>query len=255
MREGPDHYSGIVAECYDLFDHAAEEEEFAFYRRLLEDAGEPALVAACGTGRILLPLFEAGFEVQGFDASGEMLAICRTKAERRGLLPTLHEQRMEALHLSRCYRTILVPYGSFQALVELPDAAAALERFREHLVPGGVLALALFVPADEDPRRRWRIRHVGERPDGARVFVHEAIERDRGTGIETGWFRYEVYAEGRLVRTEMRSMRQRLYREPEIRRLAERAGFASIRASGDYTDAPFGAGHTEMIVRARRPPA
>jgi hypothetical protein len=46
----------------------------------------------------------------------EMLAICRAKAEKLGLSPTLYQQNMESLDLPRTYRTILAPSSALQRL-------------------------------------------------------------------------------------------------------------------------------------------
>lgn len=254
MDDGPSHYRGLVAESYDLWFGDDPHEDHPFYRRLLEDDGEPGLEVACGTGRLLLPYLRDGLEVEGVDASAEMLAICRRKAAAMGLDPVLHEQRMEALDLPRRYRTVFVPYGSFQVLVEPADVEAALARFHAHLEPGGTLALALFVPREDlDPLPRWRLRREGVRPDGAVVLMHEAVDYDVGQRVRTDWYRYEVVEDGVVVRAEMRKMRHRWFGEREFRLLLERAGFDAIRTWGDYLDEPFSERHGELVVTARRP--
>ncbi|HWI61375.1 MAG TPA: class I SAM-dependent methyltransferase [Symbiobacteriaceae bacterium] len=43
--------------------------------------------AGCGTGRLLIPLLAAGFDVDGADISPDMLALCRAKAEHIGRAP------------------------------------------------------------------------------------------------------------------------------------------------------------------------
>lgn len=254
MDEGASHYTGLVAETYDLWFGEEPFADEAFFRGLVEDGGEPALEVGCGTGRLLLPYLEAGLDVEGVDASEEMLAICRRKAEERGLEPTLHLQRMEALNLSRRYRTLFVPWGTFQAVVDRAAAAGTLERFHRHLEPGGRLAVALFVPRGElDRLRRWRIRRVAERADGATVLFHEAVEYDLTEQVQTDWYRYEVVEDGRVVASETRRMRQRWYHKHELSLLLERAGFVGMRTWGDYSEEPFSDRHSAMIVTARRP--
>ncbi len=54
------------------------------------------LEPATGTGRVLIPLLEAGFAVEGLDSSPEMLAVCRQHCRDRGLDPILREADMTA---------------------------------------------------------------------------------------------------------------------------------------------------------------
>jgi SAM-dependent methyltransferase len=252
IESGEAHYRGLVAETYDLWFGDPPFEDQAFYERRIAASGEPALEIGCGTGRLLLPYLSEGLDVDGLDASEEMLAICRRKAAAMGLEPTLHHQKMEALDLTRRFRTIYVAYGSFQVLLERAQILATLGRFRVHLTEGGQLLMALFVPRlQHDPELRWHIQRVASRPeDGATILMHEACAYDRTEQVQTGWYRYEVVLDGQVVQTEVRSMRQRWFTKHEITLLLERAGFGAIETFGDYRDEPFDDRHAEMVVRA-----
>ncbi|MDX1624297.1 MAG: class I SAM-dependent methyltransferase [Gemmatimonadota bacterium] len=255
--EGARHYTGLVVEAYDLWLEQNPPGDEPFYRGYLEEGGEPALEVACGTGRLLLEYVAEGFDVDGVDASEPMLERCREKAAARGLDPALYLQPMEGLDLPRRYRTLFVPYGSLQALVDFDDLEAALQGFREHLVPGGRLVVALFVPGEElDPLPRWRIRREATRPDEATILMHEAVDYDRAEQVLTAWYRYEVVGEdGRIARAEMRKMRQRWFEENEFRLLLEAAGLEPVRTHGDYGAEPYGEEHSELVWVARRPDA
>jgi len=61
------------AEYYD-FDHAITL-DVEFYLDFARQCGSPILELACGTGRLVVPLAEAGFEVYGIDLSENMLAV------------------------------------------------------------------------------------------------------------------------------------------------------------------------------------
>src|SRR5580658_6812239 len=135
-------YRGLMAEAWDLLrgDYGAWPDR-PFYRAIIERQGGPALDVGCGTGRLLLDYLAAGLDVDGVDNSPEMLALCREKAGAAGMDVDgrLFEQSMEGLALPRRYATIFVPSLSFQLLTDLDAARQALERFRDHLAPGGLL--------------------------------------------------------------------------------------------------------------------
>jgi len=103
------HY-GLIARWWAEFNVSGP--EIDYFRRSVEAGGQPALDVACGTGRLLIPYLRAGLEVDGCDISGDMLALCRERAEAEGLSPNLYRQPMHRLDLPRRYRTIFV-CGSF----------------------------------------------------------------------------------------------------------------------------------------------
>src|SRR5438874_377731 len=61
-----------LARFYDL-DHAGFADDLDFWRNLARQIGGPVLEVGCGSGRVLLPLARAGFEVVGIDTSAPML--------------------------------------------------------------------------------------------------------------------------------------------------------------------------------------
>ncbi len=102
------HY-GLVARWWAEFNTAGPEIEY--FKRLIERHGEPALDAACGTGRLLIPFLRAGLDVDGCDISPDMIELCHQKAQSEGLTPRLHRQAMHKLALPRKYKTIVVCGG------------------------------------------------------------------------------------------------------------------------------------------------
>lgn len=108
MNEQPQtwHY-GLVARWWAEF-NTLDPDELAFYRRFVEENGQPTLDLACGAGRILLPLVSAGLDIDGCDISPDMLAYRRKGAARQGLTARLYEPAMHELDLPRSYRTIYI---------------------------------------------------------------------------------------------------------------------------------------------------
>jgi len=108
---------------------------------MLEQCPGLALEVGCGTGRLLLPYLKAGFDIEGVDCAPEMLAICQQKAQCEGLTPILYEQFMQDLDLARRYKTIYIPFRSFQLMSDHDDALKALQNFHAHLEVGGQLVV------------------------------------------------------------------------------------------------------------------
>lgn len=201
-----------------------------FYRDRLAGLDAPVLEAAVGTGRVLVPLIEAGLAVEGFDASEEMLALCRAALAERGLSARVERARIESFEMGRRYGAVILPLGSFHLVTNTSSVRAALARIRAHLVAGGRLILDLEPPAGlaaAGPRvRRWR--------DGEEALTLE----EAPAGVEgklVAWrHRYGLWRRGKMVDQAQELFRVRLWEHDEIVAALADAGFRDVAVSGDY---------------------
>jgi SAM-dependent methyltransferase len=259
------HY-GVVARWWAEFN--ASGPEIAYFQTFIEQDGEPALDVACGTGRLLVPYLQAGLDVDGCDISPDMLALCRERAEREGLSPTLYAQPMHQLDLPRRYRTIIV-CGGFGLGGNRDHDMEALRRLREHLEPGGVLLLDNEVPyADTKSWSRWLKDERAAlpeswRPPGERRRASDGTEYELRSRIVqfdplsqrvTMEMRGSMWRDGQLVAEDEHTLKMTLYFTNEVRLMLESAGFSNVVIRGDYTDAEP-TGDTEFVVFVARKPA
>src|SRR5579884_2028833 len=86
------------ARFYDL-DTEGIDADLPFWIGLARRAGGPILEIGCGTGRVLIPLAEAGFRVVGVDVSSAMLAIARDKVAASGVGDHVELVQADALSL------------------------------------------------------------------------------------------------------------------------------------------------------------
>lgn len=183
-------YTGLVSELYaPLRGNAPDPEPYA---RFVQRGGGTALELGCGDGDPLLELRRRGLEVEGLDASPDMLERCRRRAAAEGLDVTLHEATFEGMALGRRYRSIYLAGPSFNLLVDDEAAGAALTRIAAHLEPGGAALVPLFVPPPV-PREEIGAPRRHERTDGAVLQVTTvAATRDEEARTQTCTLRYEV---------------------------------------------------------------
>ena len=168
-------YTGLKARAWDaLRGDTSGWDDRGFYLELIGELGQPVLDVGCGTGRLLLDFLAQGIDIDGVELSPEMVAVLRTKAAVAGidLAGRVHQAAMETMDLGRRYRVILVPSSSFQLLVEPAAAAAAMERFHDHLEPGGTLVMPWIDLAQDYPGGAVvdDIREA-ELPDGSVIRV------------------------------------------------------------------------------------
>jgi SAM-dependent methyltransferase len=244
------HY-GLIAKWWSEFNDDSRPHEVPYFQRYIErDGGQPALDVACGTGRLLLPYVRAGLDVDGCDVSRDMIELCREKAARDGLSPTLFVQPMHALELPRRYRTIFV-CGAFGLGSTREQDLEALMRFRGCLEPGGTLLLDMEVPyADTRQWRYWLREERGKLPeaskpprerrrasDGAEYALRSRIlELDPLEQQVSLEMRAERWRDGVLDAEEHHALTINLYFKNELLLMLERAGFADVVVEGDHND-------------------
>jgi SAM-dependent methyltransferase len=258
------HY-GLVARWWAEFNHAGDE-ELAFYRSIIERSGQPVLDAGCGTGRMLLPLLQAGVDIDGSDLSPDMLAHCRAGADRLGLETRLHAQPMHELDLPRRYRTIIC-CGTFGIGGQREQDRAAIRRWHDLLLPGGTLAFDLEMPygyASQWPR--WLPANRAHLPepwpdtglrrqtgDGDEIeLLSRVVELDPLEQRETRQMRARLWRDGRLIAEEDHTYQASLYFRNEVVAMLEQAGFTDVEARGAYRDAPATPDDETLVFIARK---
>jgi 2-polyprenyl-3-methyl-5-hydroxy-6-metoxy-1,4-benzoquinol methylase len=82
------HY-GLVAQYWGAFETEGGQ-ELAYYKKLIEKSCQPALDLGCGSGRLLLPMLQAGLDVDGCDYSKDILAMCQERLEKESLTTHLY---------------------------------------------------------------------------------------------------------------------------------------------------------------------
>ena len=221
-----EHYTGLVAATYRYLRSVTFDP--APYERFVRRVGGPALELGCGDGDPLLDLVAAGLDVEGLDASSDMLDRCREAAERRGLNVTLHLAGMEDMDLGRRYRSIYLAGATFNLLVDDATAGAALDRIAAHLEPAGVALIPLTIPTPTPPNEIGKVReHIAEDGAAMRVAV-VAEERDEASRVQVAHLRYELARDGVVVESTDRSWVLHWHTQHDFHALADAAGLSVL---------------------------
>jgi SAM-dependent methyltransferase len=252
--------NSLFVEAYDAF-HAGTRPQIAgdvaFYERIARECGGPVLELACGTGRIALPLANAGLHVTGVDQSEAMLTIARRKL---AALPasvqahlTLVPQDMSALNLGLRFGFAFIPFRSFQHLLTIDLQRESLKAIRRHLEPTGRVALHLF-----DPRLDFLIDGnvtppglSGTHPETGRRYAGEVLRTDFDhiNQVRRDQWRYtEIGANGEVLAEDTRVMALRWTYRWELHHLLALCGFTVEAEYSDFVGSPPAYGKELILV-------
>jgi SAM-dependent methyltransferase len=145
-RDGLSGYARRAA-LYDV--EYRESRDVAFWLSQIRDGEDAVLEIPCGVGRLTFELARKAREVTAVDIEPQMVEILRCRVAERELTGRVHVRvgDLTSLSLGREFDLIVVPREALQ-LLPPADAAQALSRLVEHLLPGGRLIVDLATFAD-----------------------------------------------------------------------------------------------------------
>jgi SAM-dependent methyltransferase len=226
-----------IAPFYDPWSRSVTE-DVGFYVDHALASGGPVVELAVGTGRVAVPIAEAGISVIGVDTSPEMLAVARTAAEAAGVgqLLDLRVGDLREPPVSERVPLVICPFRSLLHMETEDEKLRALRAARSLLEPGGSFVFDVFAPSREDiseTNGRWleRERGIFERADwdeGSRTLSLSVRADDVITTFDLHWLS-----------------------APEWLLLLDEAGFAVLELYGWFDARPFD-GDEDMIFIARK---
>lgn len=244
----------LIAQFYDI-EHDRFSEDLDMYSNYAELSGGKILELACGSGRVLLPLAQEGYELTGVDNSEKMLEIAQQRLQEEKLVDhcQLVNQDMRTLQLNQKYRLAIIALGSFGHITTRKDQQSTLAAVRAHLSPGAALIIDI---SNSDARYMedlsGHILHQGTwaTQDGYHYthFVSPASSSEKHL-LELTHF-YERHHQGGPVERTIITTLLYLFERSELELLLEQAGFVIKDIYGDYDLGPFDLDSPRMICVA-----
>ena len=226
-----------IARIYDPWSLSVIE-DIEFYVDLARETNGPVVEMAIGTGRITLPIAQAGTPVIGVDLSAGMLAVARDRARELGVESRV-DLRVGDLREPPVSERVALVICPFRSLLHMPDEVEKLRALcaaHALLEPGGRFAFDVFAPSREDIDEtdgRWVEREPG---------IFERADWDETTRTLTLTVR-----SGDATAT----MALHWLDAPEWLALIDRAGFEVEACYGWFDGRPY-AGEEDMIFVCRR---
>ena len=250
-------YRTLCQEVYDLTKPEPPEIVGDFYWEYARQAKGPILEPMCGSGRYLLPLLAQGFDVDGVDASPQMLAACRARCEAQGFAPGLYEQFLDEMELPRQYALAFIPAASFILITEMEGIKKSLQSIYEALLPGGVFVLEIeTVHSKPTDFGKWWGNTV-ERSDGS-LIITSGFDRfyDEVQQVGSSLVKYELVCAGKVMETEVEVHHFRLYTLAQFVAWLDEVGFIDVhcwQCWGEYAQRPPAEDDPRVVFECRRP--
>lgn len=217
--------------------------DVAFFIEEARKADGSVLELLAGTGRLAVPLVEAGVDLTCVDSSPEMLEVLREKLTEKGLAANCIAEDVTRLNLDRKFDLIYIGFSSFSELLTVSDQQACLGRVLLHLSEEGRFICTMHNPRIrmENEGGRLRLRGRFATSDGT-MLVWSITDPVAGDPVVSGYQFFEQYdPRGVLHEKKMVETRFRLVERGEFESLATANGFRIDALYGDMARSPFDA--------------
>jgi SAM-dependent methyltransferase len=218
----------------------------------------PVLEVGCGTGRVLLPLLEAGVDADGVDLFEPMLEYARRKAAARGFHPRLLVSDMRDFSMPRSYARVFLAFNTFAHADTTEAQLATLRRCHDHLKRRGALVLHMSYPgpgywAEPDGEPVMELE-TGGSGDGHRFQMWDTRYKDMVAQCQRSEVEIcEVDAGGALVTSHRFHTTQRWVYRFELELLFRLTGFDRWEIFGGFAHGPLERDDQHMVAWAWKP--
>jgi SAM-dependent methyltransferase len=249
-----------LARYYDL-DLRDDPGDVEMYEALAKRAGGAVLELGVGSGRIAVPLAEAGFAVTGVDTDRAMLARATSAAENsdvkaHGGSLLLIDGDITSIRLDEGFGLAILALNTLMLLDDAAQQVAALRTLAAHLAPDGLAVVDIWLPSPDDLALydgRVLLEWLRIDPEtGDHVAKMASARYDTATATVSLTQFFDAWQPGsgsveRVTRTD----RLRLVSASELVRMAGDAGLAIEMLAGDHQMSPFGPGVDRAILLGR----
>ena len=241
----PEDYDA-VAELYDVFVNVETDVPFLTAEALR--ATGPVIELMSGTGRVSLPLVEAGVDLTCVDGSRGMLDVLARKLAARDLRAQVQCADVCELRLAERFELAILPFNAFMELVGRERQRAALASAFACLRPGGRFVCTLHNPAVRRRTVDGALRVVGRFPLEGGTLVVSGSEHGGDPVVSRLQFYERFGPDGRLEWKRVLPMEFELIERTAFEEMATAAGFVVERLFGSYERAPFDAAASPFMI-------
>ena len=167
----------LFADLYDAY--VKTDLDIPFYLQEASQIKGKVLELMSGTGRVSLPLLEAGIDLTCVDSSPDMLRYLCQKVQACGLSARIERMDVRQLELGCQYDLIFIPFHAFAELTLQADQQQVLEKMHAHLSKEGKFICTLHNPPVRLQRvdEQLRLWAVSDLPDRSGKLLVWGLEK------------------------------------------------------------------------------
>jgi len=251
-------YQGINARLYDSVQGGSRDVEY--YLRTIGYGPATVLELGSGTGRVAIPLAEAGHTVYALDNSPDMHQVLRSKtpASLQNRLVQV-EADMRGFALEMRFDFVLLGLNTVFALVDEASRLGCFRSVGRHLKPDGRFILDFMLPSASLKSNKdgsLELSVYQESPSRGHVIVtYNRYEPERRLSV-LNFLTMEVI-DGKIGRTYVTPAAEYYPSVSEMQSALESAGMEVEQVLGDYDSRSFSDtaedGDVIMVARLRCP--
>jgi SAM-dependent methyltransferase len=235
-----------IAEIYDLY--VTADYDIPFFLSETASVGGPVLELTAGTGRLSLPLIQAGTRLTCVDGSQGMLNVLSRKLKERGLHAELRCVDICHLEFQTSFQLAILPFQSFMEIVGDERQRQVLSAVFACLTPGGRFICTLHNPVVRRTQVDGVLRIVGRFPTKDGTLVVSGMEQGGCPAVARLQF-FEFFGnDGRLRSKQLLSMEFVFVEKDHFESMAGDAGFRVLELYGNYDRSPFDAIRSPVMI-------
>jgi len=230
------------------------------YLELARQCGQNILELCCGTGRVAIPLAEAGYSVTAVDFSSGLLKQFELKLNgvENEISHRIQLVQQDVTKLSlekKDYDLAICAFNSLLCITDFEQQQQTLLRAAEHIRKDGVLALDLINPlilnlaGDPNPIPFFNRRNVHNGKKYTRFAAMGKMQADQKQKLY-GWYD-EMESDGTVKRQPYEVYWRPIFKY-EIMLMLEKAGFQVDKIYGVHQNEPYTSSSRKMFIQAIR---
>ncbi len=234
-----------IADFYDIYADTAYDvelfkEQITGKRKVIE--------LTSGTGRLSIPLIEAGANLTCVDQSAKMLEKLTKKLQQR----ELHADVVCMNLLDICYDSVfdlaILPFQSFMEIVGQENQLEVLLRTYRSLIRGGTFICTMHNPAVRKRSVDGVLRYVGHFRTESGVLAVSGVETGGNPVVERFQY-FEMYdGAGVMQSKSLLRMEFEFIGKDQFRKMAESVGFKVLELWGSYDKGSFVEENSPVLI-------